>query len=258
MRRPEFAMPLGRRIVELLLDHPRLRATARVYLGTRDRQTLYDVHGPLPHRAGIAAAATRFPLWSRRDRMGLSDPLNAWLRRLALVAVGLTPGSSGTVVAELGAIPRRAVQDALDDAETEDWPDDDRLRVLALCAHDRRPAVRSDVASSLIARPAHRSAEGESLLSWLVDDPDADVRLQAGHALGALLQALDPFDHAPLIARWALDPLARKRVALATALATGPEVLGGRTALSHLSRDRYAQVRYAAMISLEARARRRG
>lgn len=190
--------------------------------------------------------------------MGLKDPLNAWLRRLALLAVGLAPGASGGVAAELSAIPRRAVQDALEDTETDDWPDDDRLRVLALCARDRRAAVRGDVATSLIARPAHRGAEGEALLAYLVDDPDPDVRVQAGHALGALLQALAPLEHMPVIARWALDPLARKRVALAAALGTGAELLGGQTALRHLTRDRYAQVRYAAQVALEARARRRG
>lgn len=46
---PDFrGRGVGRRVVALLLDHPRVRDTARVYLGTRDRQRLYAHLGFIP------------------------------------------------------------------------------------------------------------------------------------------------------------------------------------------------------------------
>lgn len=56
--RPWRGRGLGKALVRLLLDHPRVRGARRVLLGTRDAQGFYRAFGFLPRGPGVQSAAS--------------------------------------------------------------------------------------------------------------------------------------------------------------------------------------------------------
>lgn len=193
------------------------------------------------------------------------------LLQLATVTLGLTSSQLAAVAGDLAALPERQLAGAIEDFEGDaDLPGDDasdadavpvgvedeaRPRVLALLALDARPGVRRDVAVSLGVRPL-LGPDGEALLAQLALDPDGEVRRVVADDLATQLVALPPIARAEVVARWALDERAERRLALARALATAPvpaaAILGGRSALAMLTRDDDAQVRRVARAALLA------
>jgi hypothetical protein len=187
--------------------------------------------------------------------MAIKDALHALLRRLSLIAIGVTAGHAPAAAAELRDIPPRTIEAVIDESEGDDWDDADRLQVLRLLTHDPRPAVRRHVALSLAVRAPADGEQGETLVAALVTDASRDVRALARADLVALLERLPALARTDLVCRWAVDGDAHKRAAVAAALAAPMEVLGARTALEHLGGDEVGEVRELAQRAL-ARGRR--
>jgi hypothetical protein len=170
------------------------------------------------------------------------------LRRLAMVAVGVSFTTSSDVAAVLETIPVRAITDVLGDAE--DWDGDERLRLALLLASDRRADVRSGVADSLRERPPTWNAALETVLFRLGGDTSSEVRRACAASLARCLARIPPLERTELIARFALDPSAERREVAALALASCLDVVGARPALEHLLRDPSPAVRRAARLGL--------
>jgi hypothetical protein len=184
----------------------------------------------------------------------IGEPLSTFLKRLAMVAMGLSAAGGLGVASQLAIIPARAVEDVIDDSEEPEWDERDRLRVLHLLAFDPRVSVRRHVAMSMAARPdAHHAEEAETLVARLAIDSNPEVRMLAVHDLLALLAHQSPLERAELVCRWALDGEHRKRLAIAVALRTVHDVNGAFTALEHLSHDASPDVRSAAALALAVR-----
>jgi hypothetical protein len=178
----------------------------------------------------------------------MMETLQAFLKRLALVAIGLTGTQSGALAEDLARIPRRALEAVIEESE-ERWDERERGPVLALLARDPRPEVRVEVAASAGARPTAASA---AVLRYLSCDPSYRVRTASAAGLAALLRASPMRERIEVVASWATARRARIRLALARALGERVEVVGGRTALALLTLDRSPNVRAAAHEALRA------
>jgi hypothetical protein len=188
--------------------------------------------------------------------MPLLEPLQALLKRLALIAGGLSASGASAVAADLRMIPERSIENVIEESEEPDWDAHDRLHVLGLLALDPRPSVRLDVATSLTIKPESTLPdEAEALVGVLASDPDPEVQYAAAADLLALLTELPPLERTDLVCRWATDADPTKRLAVATALQAPIEVVGARTALEHLARDASPSIRAAAVASRSARRR---
>jgi hypothetical protein len=173
------------------------------------------------------------------------DRLQAWFRRLAQAAFGLSVGASAELAQGLEQVPSRAFRNVIADAE--EWSDRERIPLLRLAALDPRPPVRAGVGDSLAGDPPPWSPDVEEILALLAHDTDPTVRAAAVEGLAGCLAAMRPLDRTPIIARWALDPLEGKRLTLALALSDPRiETIGVETAFDVLSDDRSEAVRDAA------------
>ena len=140
--------------------------------------------------------------------------LKTLLKHLALVAAGVSSGNGSAVAAGLQDIPERSIESAVEEGEELDG-----MRLFD---------------------------EAEAILGGLVVDESSEVRRVAMMDLKAFLCELSPLRRTDLVCRWATDDDARKRLAVASALAWPLEVNGARTALDHLARDPSPDVRAAA------------
>ena len=106
--------------------------------------------------------------------------LDAILRRLAMVCVGMSIATSAAVAADLSAIPARKLNQVVEETEDNDaWAPEDRVRLLGMLGWDSRSSVREQVATSLASKPVAWSPQLEALLTQLCDDPVAKVRAAA-------------------------------------------------------------------------------
>jgi HEAT repeat protein len=81
------------------------------------------------------------------------------------------------------------------------------------------------------------------------------VREAAARALARFLDRVDGFTRTRLVGEWASSVSWKVRATLASALARGANMIGGRSALEVLARDSYAEVRCASAKALAARMR---
>lgn len=168
-------------------------------------------------------------------------------RYLAALAFAVTAGGADPAGAMLD-VPVALVPEALDDAELDLAQ---RKRVVALLAADPRAQVRVDAAV------AAGEARDEATLRRLAIDRDRAVRVAAGHGVGALLAASDPFERMRVVADWALADEPSRRAALARGLQhAGLEAVGLGPAIAHLACDRSVEVRRLALgaVAIHGRA----
>lgn len=179
--------------------------------------------------------------------------LNAILRRLAMVCVGMSIATAAAVAADLSAIPERKLNQVVEETEdNDDWAPEDRVRLLGMLGCDGRPAVREQVALSLASKPLVWSPQLESLLIQLSDDPAVQVRTAAHDAFLHELLSLDGFDRSCLVVDWATSVDPRQRRMMAHVLAVPLSALGVDDALAQLATDDDPVIRDAALASTRA------
>src|SRR4051812_48776156 len=122
------------------------------------------------------------------------ESVGTFLRRLALIAVGLSAGDAGGVARALEEIPQRALLQALQSGDDDDGGGGGgkgkRAPVLELLAMDARPGVRAAVARECADAAAGQLAWSRrtSLLRRLACDDDGQVRRAASSGLGQLFR----------------------------------------------------------------------
>ncbi len=179
--------------------------------------------------------------------------LDAILRRLATVCVGMSIATSAAVAADLSAIPERKLNQVVEETEdSDDWAPEDRIRLLGMLGCDARSSVREQVATSLAIKPEVWSPQLEALLTQLSNDPAENVRAAAKDAFLHELLTMDGFERSCLVVDWATSTDPRQRLMMAQVLAVPVVAVGVDSALSHLATDTDSNVRETALASTQA------
>ncbi len=176
--------------------------------------------------------------------------LDAVLRRLALVCVGMSIATSAAVAADLSVIPERKLNQVVEETEdNDDWAPEDRMRLLGMLGCDGRAAVREHVATSLAIKPVVWSPQLASLLTQLGDDSVPQVRAAAHDAFLHELLTMDGFDRSCVVVDWATSNDPRQRLMMAQVLAVPLVAVGIDGALAQLVTDDDPAIREAALVS---------
>jgi HEAT repeat protein len=169
------------------------------------------------------------------------------LARLTALSFMLTAGTASA--ASLHELPPEVLTKLIDETESEEPGNPQRVRILSLLATDSRPIVRRHVAGAMGALWSEASEQVEHGLRRLARDEDAAVRHAAAMGLARALERASGPERIDVVCRWALSENVEDRAALARALTWPTPVFVSDLVIEQLARDASVEVRSAALIA---------
>ena len=183
--------------------------------------------------------------------MGMENIMNRYIRRalsayLASAALAMSPGLSATMLPAMEDFPMTLVDGIIDEMLDAEMSVDEKLKVLATIATDRRADVRIRVGELLcVYLEELDSALAMPLLAQLAGDRDPSVRNELRRALAEALTHMNTLTRTAVVADLAFSSSKSLRHILVTTLNKEIYCLGVPSLLAHLSQDPGVLVRRA-------------
>lgn len=166
------------------------------------------------------------------------------LAYLGTAAITLTAGSMVVAGPDLTMIPERIVEDFLHDVDGEGWNDEDLATFYWMLADDPRKNIRRSTAA-LFAKIkfGSMSINLEPVLLKFAGDPDAMVRNALAPGLALWLSRLDTLHRTNVIVEWAISDDDSVRQTIARTLSYDVDAFGVDSVIEHLANDENEAVR---------------